>query len=178
MSPERSQGETKIDQIADLAKEVLLKLGSHVPTVIVVGSLGKGVAELHGELETSEDRAKAMKVLGRIFRKENTLGRLEKVYFVSEGWMSKAARSDKLIQPSKDPNRVEVLVVSGLDLVSKKTELLLFEMVREMSGRLHDIRPYEIEETKKGLETRSYLLEAFFRGYIGESSHGNGNYLR
>ncbi len=178
MSKERIQGEPDIEGIAAIARENLLKYGNHVPTVIAVGTAGQGIGQLEGELETSEDRARAMKVLGRVFRREGYVGELRKVFFVSEGWMSVAAKTGgNIIRPSKDPNRMEVLVVSELDLPNKKTNMLLYEMVRNEKGELRDIKPYQVEDGKGGLETRSYLLEAFFRGYYSENAKGNGKHL-
>src|SRR3989304_9129373 len=136
MSKERIQGEPEIEGIAAIARENLLKYGNHVPTVIAVGTLGQGIGQLEGELETSEDRARAMKVLGRVFRREGYVGELRKVFFVSEGWMSEAAKVDGNIRPSQDPNRIEVLVVSELDLPNRKTNMLLYEMVRNKKGEL------------------------------------------
>lgn len=178
MSKEVLQGEPDIEHIAAIAKENLLKYGNHVPTVIAVGTLGQGIGQLEGELETSEDRAQAMRVLGRVFRREGYIGELHKVFFVSEGWMSVAAKTGgNIIRPSQDPNKLEVLVVSELDLPSRKTNLLLYEMERDEKGGLRDVKPYQVEDTTSGLETRSYLLEEFFRGYYSEGAKGNGKHI-
>jgi hypothetical protein len=130
MSKETIGGEPDIEQIAAISRETLLKDGNHIPTLIVVGTLGKGIGQLQGDFETSDDRRRAMSVLGKAFREEKQIGKLEKVFFISEGWMSAAAKSGEIIRPSEDPNRIEVLVVSELDLQGKKTNMLLFEMER------------------------------------------------
>ena len=177
MSKENLQGEPDIEHIAAIAKENLLKYGNHVPTVIAVGTLGQGIGQLEGELETSEDRARAMGILGKVFRREASVGELRKVFFVGEGWMSEAAKIDASIRPSQDPKRIEVLVVCELDLFNRNTNMLLYEMERDEQGELRDVKPYQVEETKSGLEARSYLLEAFFRGYYSENDKGNGKHL-
>jgi hypothetical protein len=177
MSKERIQKEPDIEEIASIARETLLKDGSHIPTVIVVGTLGQGMAQLHGDLETSEDRAKVMWFLGKAFRTESKIGKLQKIFFIGEAWMSATARSGVNIRPSEDPKRVEVLVVTELDLNSSKTTMQLFEMVRDEHEELKSTRPYELEDAKGGLETRSNLLEAFLRGYYSESAKANGKHL-
>ncbi len=178
MSKERIQGQPDIESIAISAKETLLRDGHHLPMVIGVGNEGQGIAQLAGNLETNEERTRAMWILGKVFRKDGRLGQLHKVFFVSEGWMSVATKtSGNIIRPSQDPSRLEVLVVSELDLLNRKTNMLLYEMVRNEKGELREIKPYQVDGGKSGLETRSSLLEAFFRGYYSENAKGNGKHL-
>ncbi len=179
MSKERILGDEdiNIEFIALMAKEHLLEHGNHFPTVIAVGTNGKGIGQLEGELDSHEERIRAMRVLGKVFRKEGSIGQLQKIFFVSEGWMSVAGRAGGTVtRPSLDPSRIEVLVVSELDLQNKKTNMLLFEMVRDEKRELVEIRPY-LENHAKGGETKSYLLEAFIRGYYESIAETNGKHL-
>ena len=177
MSKERILGDAdiNIDFIALMAKEHMLEHGTHLPTVIAVGSNGKGIGQLEGALETHDERVQAMRVLGKVFKREGSIGQLQKIFFVSEGWMSVAKKPGAdLMRPSLDPNRIEVLVVSELDLQTKKTNMLLFEMRRDERKKLIEIKPYDADEAKSG-ETKSFLLEAFIRGYSSSVAETNGN---
>lgn len=176
MSKERILGDAdiNIDFIALMAKEHLLEHGTHVPTVIAIGTCGKGIGQLDGALDSHEERVQAMRVLGKVFRREGSVGQLLKIYFVSEGWMSVAKKPGAdLMRPSLDPNRIEVLVVSELDLQNQKTNMLLFEMARDEKQKLVEIKPYEADVAKDG-KTKSYLLEAFIRGYYSGVAETNG----
>ncbi|MCL5428308.1 MAG: hypothetical protein M1347_00705 [Chloroflexi bacterium] len=179
MSKERLLGDAELDieVVVKIAKENLLKFGNHVPTVIAVGTDGKGIGQLEGDLGNHEERIRAMRVLGKVFRREGTIGRLQKIFFVSEGWMSVVGKSGgNLLRPSLDPNRIEVLVVSELDLQNQKANMLLFEMLRDEKQNLVEIRQY-VDDVAKDGETKSYLLEAFIRGYYSSVAETNGKHL-
>ena len=179
MSKEQLLGDSDIDinVIAEMAKENLLRHGSHSPTVIAVGDGGKGIGQLEGALDSHEERLQAMWALGAIFRRKKDLGQLRQIYFVSEGWLSDVRKSGaKLMQPSLDPNRIEVLVVSELDLRNSKTNMLPFEIVRDVNRKLVEIKPYDAGDAKGG-ETKSTLLEAFVLGYYVSVAGTNGKHL-
>jgi len=175
MSIERKWEDIDIEFLAATAKEKTLKFGYHVPTVIAVGSLGTVLGQISGEADSSEERARAMRVLGRAFQKAGKLGDLHRLYFISEGWMSEVEGPEKRIniKPSQDPNRKEILLISELNLIKRQTNLILFEMERNENGELVAIDTYK--NIKGDLEAKAYLLEEFVQGFNQERNGGNGN---
>jgi hypothetical protein len=66
--------------------------------------------------------------------------------------------------PSQNPNRVEVLAVTGQHAATRKTQMALFEMVRNDQQRLFEIK--DLVQTGTGAEEAdSPLLDAFIQGY-------------
>jgi hypothetical protein len=95
------------------------------------------------------------------------VGDIDLVILVTEAWAS-PAREPFTIQPSKDPNRCEVLVISALDGVTKAQKLLLYACIREQNGVVTDLKPLPVpaDVTVEGL-----LLRAFLAGY--RLAHGS-----
>jgi hypothetical protein len=177
MSKERLQGDVGIEVIASMAKDHLLKTGGHPPTVLVIGTRGTVEGHLEVDMANHQEKVNAMRILGKVLSKERKLGDLRKVFFISEAWISVPGKpGSNPMRPSLDPNRVEILLVSELDMASKKSSILLYEMVRDQGGELREVIPYQFEDDKKG-ETRSYLLEAFVSGYNESLSERNGKHL-
>ena len=109
-----------------------------------------------------------MFVTGQALSYEGTAGRLRGVYFVTEAWLSQA-RDGVLpgMRPSQDPQRKEVLIVSGLSgLFShrRQVHLAIFEMLRDEQGALRELRDYTFPDDPEAVADTP-LLEAFLTGY-------------
>lgn len=120
---------------------------------------------------TFEGRKQQMSIAGRALAYEGTAGRVRSVYFVTEAWLSQA-REGKLpaVRPSQDPQRKEVLIVSGLSgLIGHRRQISLavYEMVRDERGALRELRDYTFPEDPR-LVADTPLLEAFLDGFAGK----------
>ena len=124
MSPERNSYRISFEEIIANAKEVTLKDGHHVPILIVEGSRNLIVSQFPEMPETHGERMELMRFIGQAAAKSSRVGKLEQVLFISEGWMS-MAKEDKPpeMRPSEDPNRKEVLIISGLQIKERKRSL-------------------------------------------------------
>lgn len=156
------------EQVTRLAREVLLRDGHHVPTLIVDGTRNPIVIQMEVLVPTFEGRLQQMFVTGQALAHEGTAGRLRSVYFITEAWLSQA-RDGILpsMRPSQDPQRKEVLMVNGLDRLigkSRRVHLAIFEMVRDEQGTLREIRNFSFpDEPADAADTP--LLDAFLTGF-------------
>jgi len=161
MTAERGTFTPSFDEIVEISKKMVMRDGHHSPILIVDGTRNSLITQLSDIPETHSQRMQLMDVLGRQLAKDGKVGKLREVIFISEGWMS-AAREGKLpsLRPSQDPNRKEVLIVSGLKVQEPTKLLRIFEMVRD--GNQKVIRLDEIEPGKqKSGSIEVPLLEVF-----------------
>jgi hypothetical protein len=167
MTPERREDKYRInfEDVASKAKEVALHDGKHVPILIVEGSKSLIVSQIQDMPETHGERVELMRFFGQAAAKSGRVGRLEQVFFISEGWMS-VANEGKLPEnrPSQDPNRKEVLIISGLELKGLKKSLKLFEMVRNENKQVVDLPELSSPQGKEGA-IEIPLLDAFAQGF-------------
>ncbi len=178
MSPERRQGRTErerkplgIEEIAQIATEVALETGGHVPTLVVEGSKGSTVCYLEGFPYEQRGKRLLMAKTGFMVARKGVVGFLEGVSLVSEAWLS-VAEEGRLpdVPPSEDPNRREVLIVNRCDVKAKKMTSVLFEMLRDGEGSLVDLVRVDPEEEagvrdQGKAETKSPLMDAFVEGF-------------
>ncbi len=172
MTPERNdkgiEGETNginFEDITRLAIESTLVAGNHTPCVIIDGSkrmIYGGVPHLP---ETHDERMQFMYAAGQVIAMSKEAGKLRQVFLISEGWMSlpKESESPKTL-PSQDPNRKEVLIISGLEIEKQAKYLKLFKMLRDKEGKLiglTEVIPGEKENSRVDVP----LLEAFKKGF-------------
>ncbi|HMN12691.1 MAG TPA: hypothetical protein PKD55_10255 [Bellilinea sp.] len=156
------------EQVTHLAQEVLLRDGRHVPTLIVDSPKNPIVIQMERLAPTYEARLQQMLITGQALAHEGTAGKLRGVYFVTEAWLSQA-RDGTLpgMRPSRDPQRKEVLIVSGLSgLIGQRRQvhLAIFEMLRDEQGVLRELRDYTFPDDPE-LVADTPLLEAFLTGF-------------
>ena len=153
------------EDVASKAKEVVLHDGKHVPILIVEGSKSLIVSQIQDMPETHGEKMELMRFFGQAAAKSGRVGRLEQVFFISEGWMS-VVNEDKLpdLRPSQDPRRKEVLIVSGLEVKEEKKSLKLFEMVRSENKQVVDLPELTAPQGKEGA-IEIPLLDAFAQGF-------------
>ena len=134
--------------------------GGMTPTLIVCGTR-KTVSFLMPESEHRNARAEQLIRLATQLAHSRTVGEIDLVVLVTQAWAS-PARLPFTIQPSKDPNRCEVLVVSAPDGVTKEQQLLLYACIREANGVVADLKPLSVPALVK---VEGPLLRAFLTGY-------------
>jgi len=127
--------------------------------VFVKGTNGKVVVEVKNFGDTSNQRELAMLNMGTYVACNRNVGDLDMIAIVTEAWMSRNLE----MLPSRDPKRVEVLMINFLDVVDQKEKAIMFEIVRDKIGKPVDLKP--CDESSDSLEVKGYLLPAFVRGY-------------
>src|SRR5258706_13440624 len=112
-----------IEQVASIAKDNTLRDGYHVPMVLADGSINQAAIQIAEPGKTSEERQYQMFQAGFLLSQENSIGLLQQVFFVSEGWMSAGTTEQAPITPpSQDPNRKEILLVASLNVLTGQNE--------------------------------------------------------
>lgn len=170
-TPEHSESHAEprpitLEGIARAAKEVALREGGHAPTLIAEGSTGSIVGQLRELPDTHAGRANLLFQAGFLLGRNGEIGALKQAYFISEAWMSQAASDGSIQQrPSQDPDRTEVLLVSQIDTKTQHHAVVLFEMLRDETGELRDLKemPPMIDPAH---HLDSPLLDAFALGFL------------
>jgi hypothetical protein len=151
-----------VEEIVQLAKKLVLETGYHEPIIFVKGSEGRVALEFKSFGETSEQRRLMMLNAGSRMAYEHHVGELEKLIFVDEAWMSKANEKGEFMQPSRDPKRIETLIVNSLDVATHEETMICFEMVRDPQGKITDLKQMSLPD---GTSVQGMLLPAFQKGY-------------
>ena len=139
--------------------------GNHVPILIVEGSRGLAISQMRDVPDTHDERLLLMRSLGQAAATSRKLGLLKQVFFISEGWMSLGDQGrPPELRPSEDPNRKEVLIISGLELKARQKSLKLFEMIRDPEQRVVDLAELIPPHDKDG-RIEIPLLDAFVEGF-------------
>ncbi len=165
MSAERNQYRIGFEEITRTAKELTIQNGQHMPLLIIEGSRNQIICQVQAIPDTHGMRMEMMRIFGQAAAKSGKVGRLEQVFFISEGWMSVASEG-KLpdLSPSQDPLRKEVLIVSGQDLKEGKKSLKLFEMIRNQFQRVIEL-PELTPPQEKEEAIEIPLVDAFVEGF-------------
>jgi hypothetical protein len=148
----------EVQQIADLAKQIMLQDGYHSPIVFVKGTNGKVVIQLKSFGDTSDKRVRDMLNAGTMTACKSNVGELDLIVFVNEAWMGRNID----VRPSQDPKRIEVLIINSLDVRTQEERLLPFEVKRDPKGKVSDLKEMVLPEA---VETKGRLLPAFQKGY-------------
>ena len=166
MSPEREGNRANFEEIVANAKELVLESGHHLPVVIIEGSKNLIVSSFQDLPSTHGERMRMMRFVGQAAARSGQVGHLEQVFMVSEGWMSMAHEDNPpKMRPSEDPNRKEVLIISGFDIQQRKKNLKLFEMVRDKNQHVIALPEILPPQTKDG-KVEIPLLDAFAEGFL------------
>lgn len=158
-------------EVSQRAKEVTLKDGEHAPTLMVEGNRAGSVMQFTELAPTHEGRAQQMFTAGFWLAQQREIGSLSQVFFITEAWMS-ASQGGQLptVMPSQDPQRLEVLIISQLQVVSQRKDVAIWEMQRNPEGQLVQLVAFNVEEDKHQIE--SPLLSAFTAGFRVGSGGG------
>lgn len=150
-----------VEEIVQFAKKLMLETGSYGPTIFLKGSEGKVAIGLADFGETADKRERDMLNAGAFAAVKHSVGELELIVFVSEAWMGRNFD----IQPSKDPRRVEVLLINSLDTATQEQKMVTLEVVRSKQGKVTDFKKPSIPELDKVYDVKGILLPAFLKGY-------------
>lgn len=164
------------EQVTQLAREILLQQGSHLPTIIVEGHNQMVVTHLAPLEDTHEGRAQQMFSAGYVLAESRAIDTLKQVFFICEAWMS-FVMDGKIpsFPPSEDPSRKEVLIISNLRVQEQTGKVAIFEMLRDESGELMELR--EFQEQLTATHADSPLLTAFIHGFdAGTNNPTNGRF--
>jgi hypothetical protein len=166
MSPERPHNPITLDEIVSIAKEIMLRDGKHVPAVIIESGNKLVAGQIHYLPPTHGERVQLMHHLGQSTAKGGQVHQIQQVFMVHEGWMS-VATDDKpvYISPSQDPNRVEVLIASVIQMPDRKKQSKVFEIIRDRFEQIAGFDEVFPDEKKKEEPVRLPLLEAFVDGF-------------
>ncbi len=155
-----------LERVAAIARKETLEKGGHTPTVIVVTDKGVVTMPVIDLPATPASRLEWMFAAGHALAQDGSFASIRRVFFVSEAWMS-IARDGKRppIQPSKDPERIEVLTIAQLDVVSQTSELLIYEMVRNFQGQVSRLVERGNSRAEQH-EVGNPLLSSFLAGFV------------
>lgn len=151
-----------VEEIVQFVRKATLEAGACYPTIFVKGSEGKVAIGLEAFGETSDARERHMLNAGSFTAYKHSVGELEKLIFASEAWMSKADEKGEFIQPSRDPKRIETLIINCLDVATQEETMIWFEIVRDRQGKLTDLKQMSLPD---GISVKGILLPAFQKGY-------------
>lgn len=153
-----------LEQIQTAAREVLLQNGYHLPTIIAQSESAQIVGQIPELGGTGDEKQAQLFALGFLLSQERVLRALHQVYLITEAWsvIFKQPPTDMEVRPSQHPDRVEVLLIAGLNVIEQIASLTMYEMVREAEEVIELI---EMNTTPEGGEVRSDLLNAFVLGF-------------
>lgn len=168
MTKERRQELPPIlfDAVVELAKETALREGGHVPTLVIDATRQPVVLQIPELAPTHEERIQQMFIAGVALAQHAHVGQLRQIVFVSEGWMSEP-QEGRLpeIPPSQDPNRREVLFITGFEPRTGLTRGVILEMIRDEEETLRELRAFAPPGVGND-EIKSPLLDAFIHGCL------------
>lgn len=147
-----------LDQIIDIATNILMTNGEHIALVIV--EVEDRFAFVPIEMP-DHDRPGYFFMAG-VLSGDALKQNLESCFFISEAWMSEKVKGESLeVPPSQDPNRIEVLIVAEYRASSGAIVTVSLKMLRDGQGQLTGLA----ERRAMNIEGHNYLLEAFVKGY-------------
>lgn len=150
-----------LEELKILAKEVVLKTGKHYPQLFAYTEKGMITSLFVDFPNTHEKKVELFLNTGVKLAEGKGAGKLEEVYFITEGWMATVDKKEIMVRPSEHPKRKEVLIVLGRILDEDKTVLAQFEMVRNEKEEVVELKDMGTFESK----IKSPLLDAFLFGY-------------
>jgi hypothetical protein len=153
-----------LEEVVSLASETILRDGYHAPTFIAEGSEQNTIIQLAELADTHVGRLRQMFTIGYFLALEHEIGTLQQVFFISEGWMSMSKGQPPQIRASQDPNRKEVLTISGFQMEQAQVSLVTLEMVRNKKGRLIDLKP-SLSSREAEAHADAPLLVTFVEGF-------------
>ncbi len=141
------------------AKSWVLRYGSH-PTILLV----QGTREnryIYLPDFPNEQTVEFMFGVGKRTAELGNVGSLNKLFLIMEAWQGRNIN----IAPSQDPNRIEVLVISCLDLATREQSVTCLEYIRDAKGILREIKDVTLPDGQTVARAESPLLPAFVAGY-------------
>ena len=158
--PEKGGEDDQIpDEILTTVKKTVLHFGGFKPSLFVRGTKAKVYLSVPFG-ETNDQRIDIMIRAGIQRAKESQVGDVEQVVYVTEAWVSPAR--DKYVQPSQDPDRMEVLIFNSLDGRTGAQTLEMYACVRNWKQEVTGLRPVPQPD---GGAVEGRLLASFMAGF-------------
>lgn len=155
------------DEIIAEAIAYTLRHGDHPPMIYVVGDYATGKVILEEMPPTADMRAILMYAIG-LEVSQADLGRLIRVDFVFESWMStmQPGQTSLEVLPSEDPHRIEILLCSNYELADRRLDLVALRILRDRAGNVVDlITQMDSRKEAPDIAPESHLVDAFMLGY-------------
>jgi len=169
MMPEQEHPEQEpigFEEVLSNAKEIMLRDGYHVQTLIMETGNNLVVAPIPYMPATHGERRGLMRFLGESAAESGRVNQLRQVFMVSEGWMSMAKEhKPSEFRPSQDPDRKEVLIISSIQIKEHNKQLKLFEILRDSNEQVVDLKEIIPDQGKKEGSVEVPLLDAFVQGF-------------
>lgn len=147
-----------LKEIIDTAKQVMLRDAYHSPLLFVRGKTKNVFTSLPNFGDTNDERVWKMLNAGTQVACKSNVGELDTMILVTEAWMS----TNLTVQPSKDPKRIEVLLINSLDARTGEEEIRMFEIIRDRQQKVIDLKDCPLPG---GVSAKGSLLPAFQKGY-------------
>ncbi|HCR70138.1 MAG TPA: hypothetical protein DIW23_01740 [Anaerolineae bacterium] len=165
MSPERQKPNISFEEVVSQAKETILRMGNHVPALIVEGDKKLVYGEILDLPPTHGERMNLLRFLGQTSAKSAVIGKLNKAYMVTEGWMSTVGEDKPSnLRPSQDPEKKEVLIISGIEIQDNKKRIMVYEIIRNKNKKIDHLEEL-FSDTDNEKMAESPLLDAFVDGF-------------
>lgn len=165
MSAEKKSGSLTFEEVISNAKEIMLRDGVHNPALIVEGNNSLIAGQVNDMPYTHGERVQLMRYLGQATAKSGRIKQLNQVFMVSEGWLSipSDTKQDN-IRPSQDPDRKEVLIISGIQIREQKKQIKALEIVRDENNLVTGLEEF-LPAATQDQEIAIPLLDAFVEGF-------------
>jgi len=150
--------EKDLEEVVTIAKKILTQFGKHAPMLFIRGAKSSGMVTFNDFGPDHEDKIRQMANAGVDAAMKQSSGDLHHLIFITEAWVSTQLK----VQPSKDPKRQEMLIITTLDVVTNKQGIVMYQMIRGKQGILIELKrvPFPTEGS-----VESPLLPAFVAGY-------------
>ena len=93
-------------------------------------------------------------------------------FLVAEAWVSAIPEDGEFIRPRDNPNREEVVIVSGMT-IGKKSTMLVYNIVRDPDNRAHLV--LKTEQNPSDFQGDNLPLNQFFVSYLKKSNSSADN---
>jgi len=157
-----------LDRTAEQAEKLFKQDGSLSPVLFVYYTFEKEPgkeAESIGIIPIIDigHREAIMFAMGKMFLKNNQFKKVNAIALVSEAWMSvqDSAKSPVGILPSQDPNRIEIVNITGMT-ETRESAMLVFEIKDKENPEKRRILKNEKASNMSTIENR--LLDRFWQG--------------
>jgi len=152
-----------VEDVLRQAKDFVLRHGYHPPVLWIQGTNGRKYILFEEFPNEYEEKVALMYVAGKQLAQQSKMGPLNNVFLVMEAWMGK----NRTIRPSQDPERIEVLIISRLDVLTQEQTVITLEYIRDVDGILREIKDMVLPDGETAAKAESPLLPAFIAGYTG-----------
>jgi hypothetical protein len=165
----KSNLEKILDRTAEQAEKLFKQDGSLSPILFVYYTFEKEPGketESIGIIPIIDigHREAIMFAMGKMFLKNNQFKKVNAIALVSEAWMSvqdSAKNPVGSIPPSQDPNRIEIVNITGMT-DTRESAMLVFEIKDKNSAEKRKLEKNEKASNMSTIENR--LLDRFWQG--------------